>query len=186
MTLMTAPELLMSDWRSFYSIIGTCASALTGLTFVVIALAPDKPLRISGLRVYMTPTVIHFGSALAIAAVLSMPGHTATSLAVCLCGGGVGGVIHSFATTAHMYRGRASYAPAMSDWIWNAILPCLCYLSMLDSAALIVIRPAPALYVIGAAALMLVFVGIHNVWDMALWLITRGDPKPPVRPSDPE
>lgn len=183
---MTISEPLLSDWRSFYSIIGSSAAALTGLTFVVIALAPEKPLRSTGLRVYLTPTVIHFGSALAIAGVLSMPGHTVISLAACLGSGGIAGIIYSFTTTVHMFRGRASYAPAASDWIWNAILPCLCYLSMFDSAALLVMRPTTALYVIGATALILVFVGIHNVWDMAVWLITRPNPKPPTRPRDPD
>ena len=180
---MAAPDPLLSDWRSFYSVIASSAAALTGLTFVVIALAPEKPLRSSGLRVFMTPTVIHFSSALGIAAVLSMPGHSATSLAACLCAGGLIGVIYSFTTTARMYRGRVNYPPAASDWIWNAILPCLCYLAMLDSAALVLMRPALALYVIGTTALMLVFVGIHNVWDMAVWLITRREP---TRPRDPD
>ena len=180
---MAAPDPLLSDWRGFYGVIGSCAAALTGLTVIVIALAPKKPLRSGGSRIFMTPTVIHFGSALAIAAVLSMPGHSATSLAACLCAGGLAGVMYSFATSARMYRGRVNYPLAASDWIWNAILPCLCYLAMLDSAALVVMRPALSLYVISTTALMLAFVGIHNVWDMALWLITRREPS---RPRDPE
>jgi positive regulator of sigma E activity len=182
---MLVPEPLLNDWRSFYGLVGSAAAALTGLTFVVIALA-EKPLPTSGVNAYMTPTVIHFGSALALAAVLSMPGHSAASLAACLCGGGVAGVIYSFTTTARMFRGRANYAPARSDWIWNALLPCLCYLSMLDSAALIVMRPPLGLYVTAATALGLLFIGIHNVWDMAVWLITRRDPNRPNRPRDPD
>jgi hypothetical protein len=61
---MTVPEPLLGDWRSFYGIVGLSAAALTGFTFVVIALAPEKPRRLTGQRVYMTPAVIHFGSAL--------------------------------------------------------------------------------------------------------------------------
>jgi hypothetical protein len=182
---VTSQLTLLSDWRSFYGIIGSAAAALTGLTFVVIALAPEnRPIRLDGLRVFLTPTVIHFGSALALAAVLSMPGHTSTSLSVCLSSGGIAGVIYSFATTFRMFRGRITYTPVASDWIWNAVLPCLCYLALLDSAALIVLSSASSLYVIGATALLLVFVGIHNIWDMAVWLTTRSST--PTRPREPD
>jgi len=54
---------------------------LTGLTFVVIALAADAHLvRLSGLRTFVTPIVMHFGSALWIAALMCVPGQTDISL----------------------------------------------------------------------------------------------------------
>jgi len=186
---MTAIALPLGDWRGFYGIIGSSAAALTGLTFVVIALASEsRPILLSGLRIFLTPTVIHFGSALGIAALLSMPGHTPLSIAACAGIGGLLGVIYSLATTFRMFRGRGSYTPAASDWIWNAVLPCLCYLALLDSAALIVSHPAEALYVIGITALLLVFVGIHNIWDMAVWLTTErpGRDRSATRPREPE
>jgi hypothetical protein len=31
-------------------------------------------------------------------------------------------------------------------------------------------QPAAALYLIGAIALTLLFVGIHNAWDLAVWM----------------
>jgi hypothetical protein len=69
-----------------------------------------------------------------------------------------------------MYRGRATYHPVLEDWIWNATLPLLCYLLLLAAGALVTRQPALALYLTGGAALTLLFVGIHNAWDLAVWI----------------
>ncbi len=61
-------EALLSAWGNFYVIIGSSAAALTGLTFVVIALAADaRRLTPRGLRAFVTPTIVHFGTVLALA-----------------------------------------------------------------------------------------------------------------------
>ena len=77
-------------------------------------------------------------------------------------------------TTLRMYRGRALYNPVLEDWIWNATLPSLCYLGLLVAGVLALQRTALALYIIGAAALTLLFVGVHNAWDLAVWVTVEG------------
>jgi hypothetical protein len=60
--------LSLESWSNFYVIVGSSAGGLTGLTFVVIALMADaRGVRPSGLRAYLSPTVVHFCSALGIA-----------------------------------------------------------------------------------------------------------------------
>jgi hypothetical protein len=72
---------LLAEWDNFYVITGSSAAGLTGLTFVVIALSADaKRVNVSGLRTYVTPTIVHFGAVLALAAYLSMPHQGALSL----------------------------------------------------------------------------------------------------------
>jgi hypothetical protein len=34
-------------------------------------------------------------------------------------------------------------------------------------------RPGPALDVVAAAALLLLFIGIHNAWDAAVWIAAK-------------
>ena len=64
------PEL--AAWDSFFVMIGSAAGALIGLQFVVVTLVADKPL----LRVaeagaaFATPTIVHFGAALLLSALL--------------------------------------------------------------------------------------------------------------------
>jgi hypothetical protein len=168
----------LEGWDNFYVIVGSSAAGLTGLTFVVIALAADAHVRLSGLRAFITPIVMHFGAALWISALLCIPGHTAGSLAACMTVSGVILSAYGGATTYRMYRGRGVYRPVLEDWIWNAVLPSLCYLALLAAGVLAARQPAPALYIIGAAALTLLFIGVHNAWDLAVWITVE---RPAVR-----
>jgi hypothetical protein len=166
---------LLEAWSNFYVIVGSSAAGLTGLTFVVIALVSDaQGVRMSGLRAFVTPIVMHFGSALWLSAVLCIPGHTAVSVAACMMVSGAILSAYGATTTYRMYRGRALYNPVLEDWIWNATLPSLCYLGLLVAGVLALQRTALALYIIGAAALTLLFVGVHNAWDLAVWVTVEG------------
>jgi hypothetical protein len=161
----------LEGWANFYVIIGSSAAGLTGLTFVVIALVSDAHIvRMSGLRAFVTPIVMHFGAALWIAALLCIPGHSAASLAACMIVTGAILTAYGVATTYRMYRGRKAYRPVIEDWIWNAVLPTLCYLALLVAGALALRHVAAALYLVGASALTLLFIGVHNAWDLAVWI----------------
>jgi hypothetical protein len=161
----------IEGWANFDVIVGSSAAGLTGLTFVVIALAADAHLvRLSGLRTFVTPIVMHFGSALWIAALMCVPGQTDISLSVCFMASGAILVAYGATTTYRMFQGRHDYRPALEDWIWNATLPLLCSLGMLAAGVWALWQPAAALYLIGAIALTLLFVGIHNAWDLAVWM----------------
>ena len=167
---MSAP-LPLEGWDNFYVIVGSSAAGLTGLTFVVIALLSDAgAMRVSGLRTFITPIVLHFGSALWISALLCVPGHTHLSLSICVTASGALLSPYAVATSYRMYRNRREYRPVLEDWIWNATLPSLCYLTLLAAGVGALQHPAAALYVIGAVALALLFIGIHNAWDLAAWI----------------
>src|SRR5579862_6710564 len=166
------PETLasMKGWENFYVITGSAAAGLTGLTFVVIALASEANMvRLSGLRAFITPIVIHFGSVLWIASVLSIPGHTALTLAVSMAITGLALTLYSVATIYRMCT-IDSYAPALEDWIFNASLPLMCCLALLAAGALVLHHSVWALYIIGIVTLAMLFIGVHNAWDLAVWI----------------
>src|SRR2546430_2237124 len=96
---------LLAGWENFYVIVGSCAGGLTGLTFVVIALIRDvqRPTG-TGLRAFLTPTIVHFGGVLALAAYLSMPHQGVMSLSVGFAVAGLVGLIYGGAIAAHMRR----------------------------------------------------------------------------------
>jgi hypothetical protein len=88
----------LTEWESFYVIVGSSAAALTGLMFVVITLMADlEAQRSSGaLAAFGTPTVVHFCSALIVSAMLSAPWHSLTPLSAILAVCGVWGVAYTF------------------------------------------------------------------------------------------
>jgi hypothetical protein len=170
----------VTDWQSFYVLVGSSAGALTGLTFVVITISAERndpagsaSQRLTGLRVFITPTAVHFGVALWLSAVMSIPGLTALVLGILLAGTGVGGLIYC-ATLIRPLVGRSfGYKPFLSDWIWNAVLPVLAYLALAVTGLVLPRQPAASLYAVGGAVLLILFIGIHNAWDVVVWITTE-------------
>ena len=66
---------------------------------------------------------------------------------------------------------RWSYGSAFG--IWHGALPVVAYASLTVAGVVVRRSPRLALYLVGAAALLLLFVGIHNSWDSAIWMTTR-------------
>ena len=158
-------------WENFYVITGSSAAGLTGLTFVVIALASEANMvRLSGLRTFITPIVIHFGSVLWIAALLSIPGHTAFSVAISVIATAIALTTYSVVTIYRMFANFKLYVPALQDWIWNASLPAICCTALLAAGILVQRHALPALYLVGLVTLGMLFIGIHNAWDLAVWI----------------
>src|SRR2546429_8695452 len=107
---------LLAGWENFYVIVGSCAGGLTGLTFVVIALIRDaqRPSG-TGLRAFLTPTIVHFGGVLALAAYLSMPHQGGMSLSVGVAAARLVGLIYGGAGAANMRRPSGGYGPLRED-----------------------------------------------------------------------
>lgn len=164
----------LTEWETFYVIVGSSAAALTGLQFVVIALGAEA--RVLGgepeMKAFGTPTIVHFCAVLLLAAILSTPGQSPASLGLCLGACGLGGVAYACRVVAHARR-QQGYAPVLSDWVWHAGLPLAAYTFLLAAGVTAWWRPAPALYVVAVMALLLLFIGIHNAWDAAVWMAVK-------------
>ena len=167
----------LDGWENFYVIVGSSAGGLTGLTFVVIALITDASrARPSGIGAFVTPTIVHFGAVLALAAFMTMPHRGVLVLSAGLAVAGLVGLAYVGFIAPHI-RGMAEYAPVLEDWIWHVILPTVAYIGFGTAAVLLWYRPADALYLVGTVALLLLFIGIHNAWDIAVWMtLHKGDP----------
>jgi hypothetical protein len=161
---------LLAEWDNFYVIAGSSAGGLTGLTFVVIALASDaKRINMRGLRVYVTPTIVHFGAVLLLSGYLSMPHQGVLSLSLGFGVAGAVGIGYVAFVAANIRRISVAYIPVAEDWIWNVILPAIVYGTLLAVAAFIWGRPELCLYAVAGALLLLMVIGIHNAWDIAVY-----------------
>jgi hypothetical protein len=161
----------LAGWENFYILIGSSAAVLTGLTFVVITLTAETrgANDSAGLDAYASPTILHFCAVLLVAAILSTPGHTSASLSFSLGVCGLGGILYSISITVRMRRGKA-YVPVRSDWVWHILLPLIAYVCLLGSAAVVWVGAAAALYSVAVGVLLLLYIGIHNAWDAAMWM----------------
>ena len=163
----------LSEWGTFYVITGSAAAALTGLMFVVIALRSEALADVEGVvRAFGTPTVLHFCGVLLVAAILSVPHHGRTSLSLCLGATGIAGLALTSWVVVQA-RGQRSYATVLSDWIWHVAMPLVAYAAIAAAAVMLPRWPSAALDVVGAASLFLLFIGIRNAWDSAVWIAAR-------------
>ena len=159
----------LEGWDNFYVVLGSAAAGLLGLTFVVIALISEARRATSaGTSGYITPTVVHFGTVLGLSCFLSMPHQNVTSLSIGFGLVAVGLLIYTGVITANMRRFAKNYAPVLEDWIWHVLLPGIVYCTLLAMAFLLWRQPRQSMYGIASALTLLLFVGIHNSWDVAV------------------
>ncbi|HZY99011.1 MAG TPA: hypothetical protein VFE36_05520 [Candidatus Baltobacteraceae bacterium] len=158
----------------------TAAATLTGLVFVVITLVRDAPSlqpKEEGIATFTTPIVIHFCTALYIAAVFIVPWRTYGGVAVLVGLCGIYGVIYVsrvILRTLRLNSDGNNYTPDMEDWIWYNCVPLLAYLAILGGSIALPHAALQALFAIAGGVLLLLFTGIRNAWDVVTYLaITR-------------
>jgi hypothetical protein len=163
---------ILSTWQNFYVIIGSSSGALIGLMFVVVTLISGTRLRRSSepIAAFSAPSVVHFCIALLIAALLSAPWQMLwnTGLLLGLCG--LGGMTYA-AIVAWRVRRQTDYIPVLEDWLWHTVFPLISYTALVLAGILLAVNPAPALFITGAATLLLLFIGIHNAWDNVTYIV---------------
>jgi len=167
--------LPLHEWETFYVIVGSSAAALTGLQFVVIALGADRRAvgDASAVEAFGTPNIVHFSAVLTLAALISMPGHSAATLATAFAVLGAAGVLYGITTARRAHR-QTGYEPVFEDWLWHIGFPIASYAALLITGLAAYAHPVGALYFVALVALLLLFIGIHNAWDSAVYISTRG------------
>jgi hypothetical protein len=156
----------LSAWDSFYVIVGSAGGALIGLQFVVLTLIAERPPpnAAEGGAAFATPTIIHFSAVLFLSAVVRAPFQSIAPLAALWALVGVAGVVYT-AITARRMRSLTAYQPFFEDWVFHALLPLVAYATLALSVLAASSHLHGALFGVGAATLLLLFIGIHNVWD---------------------
>jgi hypothetical protein len=156
----------LADWNSFYVIVGSSAGALIGLQFVVLTLIAERPTlgTPEAGAAFATPSVVHFAVVLLLSAVVSAPWHATGSIAVFWGLVGLAGILYT-AVVARRMRKQTAYQPVFEDWLFHAVLPLAAYATLAASAIVAYSNARAALFLVGAATLLFLFVGIHNSWD---------------------
>jgi hypothetical protein len=164
---------LLEGWENFYIIVGSSAGALIGLMFVVITLMADMPttgVDEQASHVFTTPSVIHFSVVLFLSALISIPWNSADIIAIFWGVVGIFGVLYLVIVIRRM-RTQTMYDPVFEDWLFHVLLPLTAYILMAVAAGVAHAHERMALFSVGAASLILLFVGIHNAWDLVTHMV---------------
>jgi hypothetical protein len=171
----------LDEGENFYVIVGSSAGALIGLQFVVMTLLAEIPLAGSDAKAgqaFGTPNVVHFGVVLFLSAMICAPWH---GIAVVAALWGVSGLFGMFYATvvARRMRAQTAYQAVFEDWLFHLLLPLAAYAMLTASACVAYVDMRPALFALGAANLLLIFVGIHNAWDTVVYHVFVRKIQPP-------
>jgi hypothetical protein len=164
---------VLTRWQNFYVIIGSAAATLTGLLFVVatltVAVRVRGAARGEAFATFSSPNVVHFGAALLVAALLSAPWPALWPVSLLLGLAGLAGLLY-VGRVLRRARRQTGYQPVLEDWLWHTVLPLVAYSALLGAAIGLPGTAAASLFVIGAATLLLLVIGIHNAWDNVTYI----------------
>jgi hypothetical protein len=162
----------LSEWDSFYVIVGSAAGALVGLQFVVMTLIAERPPGRSPETgsAFATPTVMHFSSVLLLSAVLRAPWASIGPVATLWGLVGLTGTLYSV-IVARRVRRQTIYRPVLEDWSFHVLLPLAAYAMLALCALAAPFHARGTLFGVGAACLLLLFSGIHNAWDTVTYYV---------------
>jgi hypothetical protein len=167
---------MLNGWENFYVIVGSCAGALIGLQFVVITLIAAKPIvgdaQAAG-AAFATPTIVHFGVVLLLSAIGNAPWNEITIVTILWGLVGLCGVVYVVVVARRM-RVQSAYQPVFEDWLFHVLLPFAAYAVLSISAYVAHSHTRSALFIVSAAALLLLFIGIHNAWDAVTYHVFVG------------
>jgi hypothetical protein len=158
----------LAGWENFYVIVGASAGTLIGLQIVVITLIARRPI-VAGQAhagaAFVTPTIVHLGAVLLLAGIVSAPWHAIADAAKLWGVLGLCGMFYAIIVVRRM-RAQSIYTPQPEDWVFHVLLPFAAYATLAGSAVEEVYSKAYRdLFAVGAAALLLLIIGIHNAWD---------------------
>jgi hypothetical protein len=161
----------LAAWETFFFLIGSSGAALTGLQFVVIALIADSRRKATTreIQAFGTPTIVHFSAVLLLAAMISAPWHSLSRLALVVGLYGAAGFLYTLIVFLRARRLK-TYRLVFEDWLWHVGLPLVSYALTITAAFVLQGYTHRSLFIVGFAALMLLFIGIHNAWDAVTYI----------------
>ena len=77
---------------------------------------------------------------------------------------GLSGVVYTL-IVARRLRVQTVYRPVFEDWVFHAVLPFGAYVMLAVSVWVLRFDERSGMALVGGAALLLLFIGIHNAWD---------------------
>jgi hypothetical protein len=161
----------LAEWDSFYGIVGSAAGTLIGLQFVAMTLVAQKPVRVPEAgRAFATPTIVHFGVALLLSALLRAPWQAIAPPATLWGFLGLCGIAYVGLITRRVRR-HTAYRADWEDWSFHVVLPLAAYAALALSSFAAHAHAHEALFGVGAATLVLLFTGIHNAWDAVAYQV---------------
>ena len=172
-----APTLAesLSHWHDFYILLGTASATMVGLLFVAATVGGGvfSGDRRAPLRVFLSASVVNFSSILAVCLLVLAPEQSWALLGALILGCGMFGLAHSCLACRDTLLDGLIKVIDFEDRTWYLALPIAGYLCVAASGVSLALRLDLGCEALAASMGVLLAVGLHNAWDITVWIITR-------------
>ncbi|MBO0756063.1 MAG: hypothetical protein J2P54_09395 [Bradyrhizobiaceae bacterium] len=181
----TLPDLIR-PWHDFYLLVGTASATLVGLMFVAASIGAQvfTEENRAAIEAFISPTVVHFSTALFTCIIATMPGHTGLEFILLLSVLGLAGLGYSARVWTQLIV-RHKFSVDAIDRLFYAVIPGIGQLLVFLSGVMLLPLPAAGLDCLAIAILLLLLAGIRNAWDMTMWIVIRAPVAEPRSDNTP-
>ena len=171
----SAASAALAGWHEFFALAGAASATLVGLLFVSASVGSGvfSPDRRAPLRMFLTATVVHFSSVLAASLIMLLPLASWHLLGAMVSVCGLVGLGYSGLALRDSVRDGLIASVDREDRIWYGVLPLLAYLAEIGAGATLARGVSAGSAVLAGSIGLLLLAGIHNAWDITVWMITR-------------
>jgi hypothetical protein len=172
--VLPVPETLQS-WHDFYELLGAASATMVGLLFVAASVGAGvfTTDRRAPLRVFLSASVINFSLLLATSLIVLAPARTGPWLGAAIVGCAIFGLTHSILALRDTFRDGLIKQIDLEDRTWYVVLPFLGYLCLAASGVILALGLPAGCPALAASVGLLLAAGIHNAWDITVWIMTR-------------
>jgi len=166
----------MARWHEFYSLLGTASATLVGLLFVAATVGSGvfSSNRRAPLRVFMSASVVHFSGILAVCLIVLAPLQSWLQFGLLVLVCGTFGLVYCGLIWRDTVRDSLLVAAVdLEDRIWYLLIPVVGYLLETATGVAFGLRLDSGCTALAFAVGVLMVAGIHNAWDITIWIITR-------------
>jgi hypothetical protein len=166
---------ILTEWHEFYTLLGTAAGTLVGLLFVAASVGSGVFTleRRAPLRLFLTATVVHFSSVLAVSLIMLLPLASWPVLGAIVLVCALVGLGYSALAMRDSVRDGLITNVDWEDRTWYGVLPVLAYIAEFAAGIALAGGATAGCAALAASMGLLLVVGIHNAWDITVWTISR-------------
>lgn len=172
---MPSVSQTLAPWHEFYGVLGSASATMIGLLFVAASVGSGAFARnrTAGLRMFLSASLVHFGSILAACLIVIAPIDSARVLGMMVGAGGMFGLAYSCAALRGVVRDGISAKIDREDRVWYGLMPIVGYACEAVSGLALATRLDLGCEALAASMGVLLVVAVHNAWDITIWSVMR-------------
>jgi hypothetical protein len=165
----------LASWHDFYTLLGTASATMVGLLFVAASVGSGvfSSERRAPLRVFLSASVINFSLILAVSLIVLAPLQNVPFAGAIIAACAMFGLTHSGLAWRDTLRDGLLKSLDLEDRTWYIMLPLFGYLGLAASGVILATGSVLGCATVAGSVGLLLAVGVHNAWDITVWIITR-------------